>query len=503
MTLAERFQEIPIEDIVASKTNPRTHFDDSYIDELARSIAEKGLIQPIVVRPNGSPATFEIVAGECRYRASKRANLPHVPAIIREYTDEQALEVQLIENIHRTDLTPLERARGYRRLINTNPTKHSAETIAARVGMSPAWVWDTMKLLDLIPEAQQLLEDDRISAGHAILIARFKPEQQARILSTEDPLAGGLFEDEQGGLYADDPPEGAPWHHGFKPRSVRELAKWIADHIRFDVAHAAQAAPLVFEPLAQRVEEAASKPGKGKRVIAITYSHHVQPEAKDANERTYGPQSWKRADGTTGVDEWNDKPVTYPTCELSVLGVVAAGDHYGEAFDVCIAREKCTVHWKQEIQEKRKTQELREKGETEAASKREAATQARERREQEERTRLEMRWKAYKPALAKAVLAAAGKAPQALPKPVLQKVLTHYRLPATTTPAQLQKAMLLHALQDIFDRGWSHYSDEPRMTPWAKLLDIDLKALEPKAAVQTSGAAAKKPGPKASKKGRR
>src|SRR5687767_6005209 len=114
---AGRYHEIDIDSIYASPTNPRTHFDDAYIAELAGSIAEKGLIQPIVVRP-GKPITlkgavleggrYEIVAGECRYRASKIANLTKIPAIVRSYTDDQVLEAQLEENIHRKDLTPLE-----------------------------------------------------------------------------------------------------------------------------------------------------------------------------------------------------------------------------------------------------------------------------------------------------------------------------------------------------------------------------------------------------------
>src|SRR5688572_26956171 len=122
IALNERFAHLPIDAILRSSTNPRTHFDDAYISELAGSIAEKGLIQPIVVRPHPpvpeiDGEAYEIVAGECRWRASRRAGLSTVATIIRDYTDEQVLEVQLIENIHRTDLTPLEQAVGYRRLI--------------------------------------------------------------------------------------------------------------------------------------------------------------------------------------------------------------------------------------------------------------------------------------------------------------------------------------------------------------------------------------------------
>lgn len=108
------FERLALEHIVPSKTNPRAHFDGVYLDQLAGSIAEKGVVQPILVRPLGTNGTFEIVAGECRYRASKIAKQTHIPAVIRSYTNEQVLELQLIENLHRRDLTPLEQAKGYR-----------------------------------------------------------------------------------------------------------------------------------------------------------------------------------------------------------------------------------------------------------------------------------------------------------------------------------------------------------------------------------------------------
>jgi ParB family chromosome partitioning protein len=167
--LDEAYGRIPIGQLVPSKTNPRQHFDETYLAQLAESIAEKGLLEPILVRPlAGHHQRYEIIAGECRYRASKIANETHLPAVIRRYTDEQALEVQLIENLHRQDLAPLEQARGFRALIDSNPTKHSAESIATRIGMSPAWVWDRMKLLDLVKDAQEILSQGRMTVGHAI-----------------------------------------------------------------------------------------------------------------------------------------------------------------------------------------------------------------------------------------------------------------------------------------------------------------------------------------------
>src|SRR5262245_25337845 len=122
--IAERYERLPLSQVVPSKTNPRTHFDPAYLAELASSIREKGVAMSILVRPikNGK---HEIIAGECRYRASMLAEQPDIPAVIREYTDDQVLELQLIENIQRKDLTALEQAVGFRNLIKSAPDKHS------------------------------------------------------------------------------------------------------------------------------------------------------------------------------------------------------------------------------------------------------------------------------------------------------------------------------------------------------------------------------------------
>jgi hypothetical protein len=218
--------------------------------------------------------------------------------------------------------------------------------------------------------------------------------------------------------------------------------------------------------------------------VPITYDYNAQSQAaKSDDERTYGATAWKRADGREKSK----------TCEYSVLGVVAAGsDHYGEAFDVCIARDRCPVHWGREITDRDKTQKLRASGKPTQAAKREAAAEAKERREAEQRKQREERWKTFKPTLAKAVHAAAAKLPANLPKPIFAKMISHHQLPSSTTPAQLQKALLEDAIKTVFDRySWSN--EEPRMVAFAKLLGVDVKACEPKAEpVQKSGVKAKK-----------
>lgn len=490
---AGRYVEARIEKIFPSKTNPRTHFADAYIDELAGSIREKGLIQPIVVRPrsvkHGARATdeLEIVAGECRWRGAKKAGLALVPVIVREYSDEQVLEVQLIENIHRTDLTPLEQAVGYRKLINSNPTKHSAATIAARIGMSEAWVWDRLKLNDLIPEAKQLLEQERFSVGHAILLARLKPEDQKRAL-TVDPHHNNYFE--RHGLWRTDTgldfderrdvKKSGDKYAGLKPCSVRELEAWIRDHVRFDVAHAAKAQPFEFDELPKRVSEAEAKPGRGKKVVHITRSYRVADDARDDAERTFGSESWKRADGQEKSK----------TCEHSVLGIIVAGEDQGQSFDVCVARDKCRVHWGDVIRRKEQNAKLRDSGQTAKAEKREAAEERREQRAEQERQRKQARWNKFYPALRKAVGEAVGKL-KTVNGPLYEKTLRHWQLPAGTKPADLPIAMLRDAVRSKF-HGYASDYYETELVGWAKALGVDVKALEPKTEKPASGSAQKK-----------
>lgn len=477
-----------------SKTNPRKHFDQAKLLELAASLKEHGVIQPLTARRlKGSTTLYEIVAGERRYRAAILAELKSVPVLERALTDEQVVEIQLIENIQRDDLTALEQARGYRSLIDSNPGKHTAASIATRVGMSEAWVWDRLKLNDLIPAAKTLLEEDRIATGHAILIARQKPDDQKRIIHF---ASGGLFEDDGGFEFSDEDAaklkgKKANDYDGLKPVSVRELEKWIADHIRFDITHAAKAVPLQFETAAAKVEAAAAQPGRGKKVIAITFEDgQIAEEAKAADERTYGRKSWRLADGTKKSQRiyqgYRSLHVDSPACEYAVLGLVAVGqEHYGETFPVCIARDKCLTHWGVEIRAREKTAKLRETGQGKKASAREAAAQRQSQAADEKRQADRARFDQLKPALRKATLAAAAKL-TVVKGNVFTALLKAHRLPASTKPATLAHALLIDTLESTFQHAW--YNDEPRLVAWAKLLGVDVKACEPKPAKKETAA---------------
>jgi ParB family chromosome partitioning protein len=151
-----------IKDLIPNKDQPRTTFDDAALEELASSIRAKGILQPLLVRPKGKK--FEIIAGERRYRAAQLAELEEVPIIIREFTDQETLEIALIENLQREDLNPLEEARGYKNLLEFGITQDEA---AQAVGKARSTVTNALRLLNLSPNAQQALEEATISAGHA------------------------------------------------------------------------------------------------------------------------------------------------------------------------------------------------------------------------------------------------------------------------------------------------------------------------------------------------
>jgi ParB family chromosome partitioning protein len=135
-------QDIRLVKIRESKTNPRRFFDEAKLAELADNIRQHGVLQPILLRPfpEGEAGTCELVAGTRRYRASKLAKRDSIPATVRELTDAQALELQVIENVQRVDVHPLDEAQGYAALIQLEPDTYTVEAIATRVGRSPAYV---------------------------------------------------------------------------------------------------------------------------------------------------------------------------------------------------------------------------------------------------------------------------------------------------------------------------------------------------------------------------
>lgn len=155
-------RQVPVGDLRVSPLQPRLHFDESGLAELAASIAEKGVVQPLIARQVGDG--LEIVAGERRYRAAQLAGLATVPVIVRTLSDRQTLEVAIIENLQREDLSAAEEARAFKRLLEFGLTQ---EEVAQAVGKSRSAVANTLRLLSLPSGALEALEDGTITAGHA------------------------------------------------------------------------------------------------------------------------------------------------------------------------------------------------------------------------------------------------------------------------------------------------------------------------------------------------
>ncbi|WP_370372125.1 ParB/RepB/Spo0J family partition protein [Henriciella pelagia] len=168
---------IPIDRVEANPDQPRRQFSKERLDDLANSIREKGIIQPLIVRPHpDKPDSFQIVAGERRWRAAQVARLHEVPALVRNYDDTESLEVAIIENIQRSDLNPVEEAAGYKDLMEK--FGHTQEKLASALGKSRSHIANMMRLLGLPAEVLEYLRDGKLSAGAA-----------RAIITAEDPLA--------------------------------------------------------------------------------------------------------------------------------------------------------------------------------------------------------------------------------------------------------------------------------------------------------------------------
>ncbi len=155
--------EIPLEKIRAGSLQPRRTFSPDALEELVASIREKGVLQPVLIRPTADG--YELVAGERRFRAAESAGLASIPAVVRKFTDREALEAALVENVQRSDLNAIELAEGYQRL--THDFSLSQEQVAERVGKDRATVANTIRLLKLPSVVRQAVVDGRLSAGHA------------------------------------------------------------------------------------------------------------------------------------------------------------------------------------------------------------------------------------------------------------------------------------------------------------------------------------------------
>jgi ParB family transcriptional regulator, chromosome partitioning protein len=168
---------IQLDQIVPNHMQPRTHFDEAKLAELADSISANGLVQPLLVRRIGGG--FELIAGERRWRAARLAGLTRVPAIVRDVPDDKLLELALIENIQREELNPIEEANAYKNLIETIGI--TQEDLARRVGRDRSYITNYLRLLKLPADLQQLVQEGKLSTGHARTILALEHAAQRRL----------------------------------------------------------------------------------------------------------------------------------------------------------------------------------------------------------------------------------------------------------------------------------------------------------------------------------
>jgi len=350
-------QDIPLAKIRESKTNPRRLFDEAKLAELAENIRQHGVLQPILVRPqpNGEAGTYELVAGARRFRASKTAKRESIPATVRELTDAQALELQVIENVQRVDVHPLDEAQGYAALIQLEPDTYTVESIATRVGRSPAYVSGRLRLIQLIPEAKQAFYEDKLTVAHAFEVARLQPNDQRRALQECFPHhrnAGAVLKDK----------------HAEPTVTVRELRGWIAREIHLDLTNApfdpqdekllpaagacsrcpkqTGSNPLLFPEIPRRASICTDRECYRAKVEAL-----VQIQVKPIEEK--GEKALRVSQAPAWQSNGHAKDVLFEgqyrrakakgECPNTKAAVVIDGKGAGSIFYLCQA-EKCEVH---------------------------------------------------------------------------------------------------------------------------------------------------------------
>lgn len=349
-------RRIPLAEIHESPLNPRKHFDDAALEQLTASMLASGQIEPCLARPRGKGGV-ELAAGHRRRRAALRAmdllpvdalerGLDQLDVILRPMDDRQFIEALNVDNLQRDDLHAMEESDGFVTLMKE--CGYDVKALSVRMGKSERYIYDSISLQKLVKEAKALFLADAFARAHAVEIARLTPAQQRELIDKDNVGSGyrreGLWQVEvfhrdptQGDLDLEDDDEHV------KPVSVRELRTYIDDHFR---ATPETIDPFLLPDTAQLLAEAQTKKGRSAKIVHITYDYRVPDAARDPKVRTYGDNAWFRADGQFGSK----------VCDHQVVGLVVAGPGRGQAFLVCIAKEKCAVHWSAWQKEKKSRQ---------------------------------------------------------------------------------------------------------------------------------------------------
>jgi ParB family chromosome partitioning protein len=353
---ATEYRNLPLNVLTESTTNPRHIFEDAALKELADSIRTQGILSPLLVRPL-TEQSFEIVAGARRYRAAQMAEAATVPVRIVNLTDAEALEAQLIENLQRRDVHPMEEAQGFRALLNLEEPKYSIEQISARTGKTPVFVAARLKLTELAPVIVEAFYREEIGVGHALLLAKLQPDKQEQALAA-------CFKEE--------------WSGGDRKAKrlllpVRNLQFWIEHNILLILKQAPfnkRDAQLI--PAAGSCVDCLKRTGHNKLLFAdvredactdptcyaAKLEAHVQKQIAAKPElvqisTTYGQQQEgsKIVTRSKYVEIRPDKPDTpekakwpeYKTCKHTTEAIVSDGIDKGELRQVC-TQPDCPVH---------------------------------------------------------------------------------------------------------------------------------------------------------------
>jgi ParB family chromosome partitioning protein len=353
---ATEYRNLPLNVLSESTTNPRHIFEDAALKELAASIRVQGILSPLLVRPL-TEQSFEIVAGARRYRAAQMAEAATVPVRIVNLTDAEALEAQLIENLQRRDVHPMEEAQGFRALLALEEPTYSIEQVAAKVGKTPAYCASRLRLTELVPVVVEAFYREEIGVGHALLLAKLQPDKQEAALAA-------CFKEE--------------WSGGDRKAKrlllpVRNLQFWIEHNILLILKQAPfnkRDAQLI--PAAGSCVDCPKRTGHNKLLFAdvredactdptcyaAKLEAHIQKQIAAKPElvqisTAYGQQQEgsKIVTRSKYVEIRPDKPDTpekakwpeYKTCKYTTEAIVSDGIDKGELRKVCTQAD-CPIH---------------------------------------------------------------------------------------------------------------------------------------------------------------
>jgi ParB family chromosome partitioning protein len=380
------YRDLPLEQLVESPTNPRKRYDQAALQELAESIRAQGVLAPLLVREL-KPDCYEIIAGSRRFRATNLAGSETVPVRVVQMSDAEVILAQVVENIQRENVHPLEEANGFRALLDLPGQPFNVAAIAAKAGKSPQYVAQRLKLTELIPPAATAFLGDKLAIGHALLIAKLPQARQEEALKA-------AFE--------------TTWISGNQGEiliSVRELAGWIESHLLLDL----QAAPFdraeaALLPETGSCHDCAKRTGANSLLFPeadrdqcldrACYQAKVNAHIAAALERDPAlvriSNGWGSHDKTVLGRERYVEIVTKPLrnghakasperkkCEHMIKGIVVEGGPHGHIVDIC-AEPTCDIHHAHARKEREAMEKIRaEQHKQDERRKQEMATRSR------------------------------------------------------------------------------------------------------------------------------